>query len=257
MRPSMVTMSSSTLASMALRSTPGISSTTVNASGVSNISVTGWNVRPGAVLSVFLSTSRFCWTCSSCASDMALSLADLDRTRLVGLGARDEQSKDPVAIFGLDAVGLYTYRHRHGAIEHAGYALAAMDARLLAVADRLLAADADGVLLGLDLQVALVDARQFDNGDEVIVLLEDVDGWKTADRSRSAAHPVARDARVEGTLQRQQCFERVTETCKHRFPPWTKAQCRPVLVPALRRYGFVQLNAVEPLVTSSGFPAPA
>jgi hypothetical protein len=49
----------------------GISSTTVNASGVSKISVTGKNVRPGVVPSVFLSTSRFCWTCSSCESDMA------------------------------------------------------------------------------------------------------------------------------------------------------------------------------------------
>src|SRR6516225_6399305 len=45
--------------------------TTVSASGVSKMSVTGTNTRAGVVVSVFFSTSRFCWTCSSCGPAIA------------------------------------------------------------------------------------------------------------------------------------------------------------------------------------------
>jgi hypothetical protein len=58
-----------------------------------------------------------------------------------------------------------------------------MDARLVAIGNRLFTPDANGVLLRLDLQIVLVNTRQFDDRDEVVVLLEDVDWWET-DQSR-------------------------------------------------------------------------
>jgi hypothetical protein len=61
-----------------------------------------------------------------------------------------------------------------------------MDTRLLTVGNRLLAADANGIFLRLDLQIVLVDAGQFDNRDEVVFLLKDVDRRETSDRGRTA-----------------------------------------------------------------------
>src|SRR5579872_2762819 len=95
-----------------------------------------------------------------------------------------------------------------------------MDTRLLTVGNRLLAADSYGIFLCLNLQVVFVNTWQFDHRDEIVVLLKDVDRRETAARCRAAAYPVARNARFQGTLQGQQCFEWVAEGCKHRFPPY-------------------------------------
>src|SRR6201988_2201531 len=133
----MVTMSSSTLASMLLRSTPGISSTTGSASGVSNMSGTGTNVRPGVVPSVFFSAPRFCCTCSSWDSPTVASLAYRDGTRLIGLCPWYEQREDAIAIFCFDLIRFDPNRDRQRPVKHATDTLAAMDARLLAIGDRL------------------------------------------------------------------------------------------------------------------------
>jgi len=114
---------------------------------------------------------------------LSTSSADLNRARLISLCARYEQRKNAIAIFGLDAIRFYSNGHRQRAVKHAEDTLAAMNARLLAIGNRLFAADANRILLCLNLQIAFVDARQFDYRDEVAALLEYVYRWKTADSS--------------------------------------------------------------------------
>src|SRR5262245_29974084 len=112
--PSIVSTPASTLMSTLLLSTPGISRTTVRACWPSKMSVVGTNTREGTVDSCFFSTSRFCCTCSSCG-DMYTSITrsvDGNAARLVGLGPRDEEREDAVAVLGLDGVGIDLHRHR-------------------------------------------------------------------------------------------------------------------------------------------------
>ena len=82
-----------------------------------------------------------------------------------------------------------------------------MYTRILLVRNCLVAEDANGVLLGLDLEVVLADARQFYNRNEVVALLEDVDRRITANTRGTVAHPVAVKPRVERPLKRKQRVE--------------------------------------------------
>jgi hypothetical protein len=92
-----------------------------------------------------------------------------------------------------------------------------MDACLLPIGDRLFAPDANGIFLRFDLQIVFLDTWQFDDRNEVVVLLEYIDRRKTADRSGSTSHPVACDACVECALQSQQRFKWVTKASEHLF----------------------------------------
>src|ERR1700747_3843057 len=121
----------------------------------------GKNTRAGIVgSSSFFSSSRFCCTCSSCLvgmtmlpmSLMAGSSLEFDAARLVALGSRQEQREEPIAIFRLDAIRIDLEGGGERAIEVARHALAPMDAHVVRIIDALLAGDADGVGLGLDLQ---------------------------------------------------------------------------------------------------------
>src|ERR1700722_18591063 len=111
------------------------------------------------VFSSFATSSFFSRTLNSCFSTMvvpflALGCAafiscDLDRLRLVALGARQEQSQDAVAVFGLDAVRVDLDGHCHGPVEATGASLAAMQRRLLRIANRSFARQSDGAALHL------------------------------------------------------------------------------------------------------------
>ena len=105
---------------------------------------------------------------------------------------------------------------RQRSVENAEQALPAVHARLVVVLGRLAARDSHRVLLRLDLQIVLIDTRQFDHGDEIVLLLEDVDGRITAGAGGARAHPIALPPRFERALQRRYRGERIVKTGKHR-----------------------------------------
>src|SRR5579883_429667 len=90
-----------------------------------------------------------------------------------------------------------------------------MHACALVVFDGLASGDADRVLLRLDLDTLLVDARQFDDGDEVVAFLEDVDRREGAGTGGAGPQPVAREVCLERALQREQSIERAAEAGNH------------------------------------------
>jgi hypothetical protein len=79
----------------------------------------------------------------------------------------------------------------------------------------LLARDADGVFLGLNLQVLLIDARQLNDGEERIALLKDVDGREGTLACCLILQPIAGDAGLERSLQIEQGIEGVRKSCDH------------------------------------------
>src|SRR5512143_2098662 len=93
-----------------------------------------------------------------------------------------------------------------------------MYTRILLVRDCLVAEDANGVLLRLDLKVVFVDTWQFHDRNEVIALLEDVDWWIAANTRRTVAHPVAVKPRVKRPLKREQRVEWIG-VVGHHDPP--------------------------------------
>src|SRR5579863_2471421 len=153
------------------------------------------------------------------AKSPCLRSIDLDGLRLVAFGSRRENHQEAVAIVRLDAGRVYMNRHDDGAVEGAGESLAPMRAGALVIKNDLLARNSDRVVLRLELEVALVDPRQFDDRHEVMALLEDVDRRKTAKSGRPASHPVALSPRVERPLNGKQRFERITERSQHRSLP--------------------------------------
>ena len=84
-----------------------------------------------------------------------------------------------------------------------------MDAGVLLVFDLFFAGDTDSVFLGLDVQVAFGYAGQFDDQDEVVPLLEDVDRRIAAPGGGAGTHPVAGEPRIELPLQGKQRIERI------------------------------------------------
>src|SRR5687768_9700187 len=127
---------------------------------------------------------------------MASLLADLDAAWLLALRPGNRQRQNAIAIVGTDRFRVDRDGQREGPIEASGRALATVNARGCLKADLLLAGDADGALLGLDLEVDLVDARQLDDRHEVIALLEHVDRWKGAGPGGAAPEPIALALRV-------------------------------------------------------------
>jgi hypothetical protein len=78
--------------------------------------------------------------------------------RLVALGPGQEQGEKAIPILGLDAIWIDFDRQRQRAVEFAGDTFPSMHAGFVGVANVLLAGNADGICLGLDLQIVLVDA---------------------------------------------------------------------------------------------------
>src|ERR1700749_3867058 len=138
------------------------------------------------VFSPFATSSFFSRTLSSCLSAMVLSLlalgcADisghLDRLRLVAFGPPQKQSEDSLTVFGLDAVGIDLDRHRHRPVEPAGQALAAMQRRLLRIADCFPAGQSNGAAFHLHVEIRLLHPRKLRDDYEVVALAEHVDRW--------------------------------------------------------------------------------
>jgi hypothetical protein len=114
---------------------------------------------------------------------------DRNRPRLIALDARQIQSEDPIRVLGLDAAWIEPDRKRQGAIEFANDAFTSMHAHTVGEDDDFLARNTNGVLLGLDLQIVLVDARQLDDGEKILALLKYVDwreGAAAGEASRSS-----------------------------------------------------------------------
>ena len=101
------------------------------------------------------------------------------------LGARQIQSQDPVAAFRFHLVRIDLDRKGYCAVKSAGEPLAAMDARLLSVTDRLRAGNPDGSALDLNLQIRFADTGHFGNDDDVVALA------KYIERLTSASHAPA------------------------------------------------------------------
>jgi hypothetical protein len=97
------------------------------------------------------------------------------RTEPRGRKGTLEDRQNAIAGLRLDPIGIDLDRERDRAVEVSRDPLAPMQADLFAVVDRLFPRDAQGIALGFELDVALVDARQFHHGDKIMTLLEDVD----------------------------------------------------------------------------------
>jgi len=114
--------------------------------------------------------------------------------RVVALGARQIQSQDPVATFGLHLVGIDLDGERYCAVKAAGEPLAAVDAGLFAVTDRLRAGDPDGSPLHLDLQVRFANAGDLRNDDNVVALAKHIQRRKLPPPlGLEPSHPLLRE----------------------------------------------------------------
>src|SRR6516225_3973466 len=136
------------------------------------------------VFSSFATSSFFSRTLNSCFSAMvvpflALGCAGisrhLDRLRLIALGARQKQSEDAVTVFSLDAFGIDLDWHGHRPVESAGKPLAAMERRLLRIANRFLPGQSNGAALHLYVEVGLLQPRKLGDADEVVAPSEHVE----------------------------------------------------------------------------------
>src|SRR3954465_14820035 len=89
-----------------------------------------------------------------------------------------------------------------------------MDAALWVIRG-LFAGYADGVFFSLNLQLALLNPRQFDDRQEVIALLEYIDGGKRTLACCLVLQPTAAGLCVKRTLEVQQHVNRVGKRSDH------------------------------------------
>jgi hypothetical protein len=101
------------------------------------------------------------------------------------------------------AVGIDLDWHGQGSIEGPRQPLAPMQADLLGIGEVLLAGNADRVVLGLDLKVGFVDACQLDDCDQIVALLEDIDGREGPSGGGCPPQPIAFQTRLQGPLKIQ------------------------------------------------------
>jgi len=94
-----------------------------------------------------------------------------------------------------------------------------VNARRCLKADLFLSRDADRALLGFDLEIDLVNARELDDRDEIIALLKDVEGRKGAGPGGAAPEPVALVPRIKRALQREDGVEWTTQAGRHACLP--------------------------------------
>ena len=83
------------------------------------------------------------------------------------------------------------------------------------IVDDLLPRDSDGVFLGLNLQFILLDARQLDDGQNLVALLKNVDGWEWALAGSLVLKPLASGAGFKRSLEVKKGVERVGVCCVH------------------------------------------
>ena len=127
---------------------------------------------------------------------------------------RREQREQTIAVLGFDTVGIELNGKRDGAVEVAEYALPAVYAAL-GIVDDLLPGDSDCVFLGLNLQLILLEAGQLHDGQNLVALLKDVDGWEGALAGSLVLKPLASGAGFKRSLEVKKGVERVGVCCVH------------------------------------------
>jgi len=127
------------------------------------------------------------------------------------LRARNEKRQYAIMTFGAHGIRVDVDRKGDRSVEHTGKPLPAVNTGALPIVECLAAGNPDGVLLRFDCEVALADSRYFENCDEVIALLEDVDRRITTTGGSTAPDPITALARVERPLQRKESIERIIE----------------------------------------------
>ena len=85
--------------------------------------------------------------------------------------------------------------------------------------NRFFASDADGVFFRLNLDTIFLDARQLDDCQDIVALLEHVDWWKGSLARRLIFQPITHQAAIERPLQVEQGFEGIGESCNHGRTP--------------------------------------
>ena len=93
---------------------------------------------------------------------MTMEVAPQDQLMVMDLGLScsapwQEQCQYAVTVFSLDLIGIELDWDSDGPIKASGNSFAAVDARFLAVFDRLLARNSDPVALDLDIDVIALD----------------------------------------------------------------------------------------------------
>jgi hypothetical protein len=110
--------------------------------------------------------------------DLRLAGVDSGRRSQVTEIRGMQRVRTPSRYFGLDAIAVDLHRNRQTPIEYSPPALAPMHAHAFRIGDLFPAGDPDGVILGLDIEIILVHARDLKNGDQCVALLEDMDAQK-------------------------------------------------------------------------------
>src|SRR5581483_1987767 len=100
---------------------------------------------------------------------------DHDLARLGFVLLRDLDLENAVAVAGLDRIGIHAARQRERAHERAVRALDAVIALLFLPLELALAADREQPVLEVDAEILLLDARNLDLHDDLVLLLQDVD----------------------------------------------------------------------------------
>jgi hypothetical protein len=85
------------------------------------------------------------------------------------------QRQHSIPVLGLYSIRIDLNRNRHRSIKLPGQPLSTMETGFLRIVDCLSASDAQRVVLYLDFQIRLLDAREFDENHEVFALLEYID----------------------------------------------------------------------------------
>src|ERR1700730_15093277 len=139
----------------------------------------------------------------------APSLSDLNSPGLILLGSRDKERQQPVVIFGLYGIRIDLHRNDNGTVEGPGKPFPSMQAYALRVIEALPTGDPDGVFLRLDVQILFVHPRQFNDGDEIVALLEHINGRIASHAGGGTTQPVAGKPVLEGLLESKKRFERI------------------------------------------------
>jgi hypothetical protein len=129
---------------------------------------------------------------------------DFNRLRLVALGTRQRQGKNPITVFRYDVIRVDLHRQAYCSIERAGDALSTMHAGIGVILDRFLSEDPDCVPSDLQIEISFADARDFDDGDEVTSSLKNIDGRKRTGPSCDVVEPVALTLLIKCILNSEQ-----------------------------------------------------
>ena len=82
-----------------------------------------------------------------------------------------------------------------------------MKTYLLGIIDTLSTGDTDRVVLRLNIEILLVHPRQFNDGNQIITLLENIDRRIGTRAGGGVCKPVTRKTIFKGSLKGKKCFE--------------------------------------------------